>query len=116
MKTVLLTLFLASGLAAGCATATAETPADARRGLAFARERCAACHAVAANMTSLNPEAAPFEDIANRPGLTDETLRAFLRDSHNFPAAMNFAVDPGHIADLSAWIVTLRQEGYRPTQ
>lgn len=88
--------------------------AAARRGLAFAEQRCAACHAVQANGTSANPEAPPWEDIANRPGTTAATLRQFLRDSHNFPAAMRFTVDRARIRDLAAWMMTLQHKGYHP--
>lgn len=88
-------------------------PAETR-GLAFARPHCAACHAVVANGTSPMPEAPPFADIANRPGVTRETLAQFLRDSHNFPEAMNFRVEPRDIDDLADYMLTLREAGYRP--
>ena len=90
--------------------------APARRGLSFARQHCAACHAVAADGASPNPESPPFEDIANRTGVTAATLGTFLRDSHNFPEAMAFRVDRRRISDLSAYIITLRKPGYRPTR
>ena len=48
------------------------------------------------------------------PGLTRETLRSFLRDSHNYPAAMNFTVDPGQVEDLTDYVLTLRKPGYKP--
>lgn len=95
------------------AEANAAT-AGAQRGLAFAEQRCAACHAVRANSTSANPESPSFEDIANRPGVTRVTLRQFLRDSHNYPDAMNFRVDAARIRDLADYIMTLRKPGYRP--
>lgn len=88
---------------------------EARRGLAFAQQHCSACHGVTANSSSPNPESPTFEDIANRPGLTATTLRAFLRDSHNYPAAMNFSVDQDRINDLAQYVVTLKRRGYRPT-
>lgn len=93
---------------------TAKLSASARRGLAFAEQRCAACHAIGANRSSPNPESPSFEAIANMPGLTDATLREFLRDSHNYPAAMNFTVERARVRDLSAYILTLRRPGYRP--
>jgi len=96
--------------------ALAKTSLSAKRGLAFAEARCAACHGVRANATSPNPESPTFEDIANYPDLTAQTLRAFLRDSHNYPAAMNFRVDPRRIRDLSNWIITMRRSGYKPAQ
>lgn len=88
--------------------------ASARRGLRFARQRCSGCHGVVENSSSPNPESPPFEDIANRPNVTEETLRQFLRDSHNYPAAMNFEVEDTAIGDLAAYIVTLEKPGYRP--
>lgn len=86
----------------------------AQRGLAFAEQRCAGCHAVRANGSSANPEAPPWEDIANRPGTTRATLRTFLRDSHNYPAAMNFRVDAPRIRDLADYFITLQRPGYKP--
>jgi mono/diheme cytochrome c family protein len=86
----------------------------ARRGLAFAQERCSACHAVIENRTSPNPESPPFEDIANGPGVTRQTLQQFLRNSHNYPAAMNFTVDPARINGLADYIATMKKADYRP--
>lgn len=100
------------------ATAAAQPPAlsmRAKRGLAFAEAHCAACHGITPNSTSPNPEAPPWEDIANRAGLTAATMAAFLRDSHNFPEAMNFTVGRSHLRDLSAYMVTLQRPGYKPS-
>ena len=88
--------------------------AAARRGLEFAQQRCSGCHSVVENSSSPNPESPPFEDIANRPSVTAQTLQQFLRDSHNYPAAMNFEVENTRISDLAAYIVTLKKPGYRP--
>lgn len=96
---------------------TAKAPrlsAAAQRGLAFAQTRCAGCHGVARNSGSPNPESPAFEDIVNKPGLTRTTLRAFLRDSHNYPAAMNFTIDRRQIGDLADYMLTLKRRGYRP--
>lgn len=87
---------------------------QARRGLAFAQSHCAQCHGVASGAISRNPESPPFEAVVNAPGLTRETLTVFLRDSHNFPATMNFEIEPAQIDDLAAYMITLRREGYRP--
>lgn len=107
-----------SGMASARMTAAtqhrAAQSAAARRGLEFARQHCSGCHGVVANSSSPNPESPPFEDIANRPGVSRETLRQFLRDSHNYPAAMNFAVEDARISDLAAYIVTLKKPGYKP--
>ena len=85
-----------------------------RRGLAFVQQHCTACHGVTANSRSPNPESPPFEDVANRPELTVVTLRQFLSDSHNYPAAMNFTVDRARIRDIAAYMLTLRKPHYRP--
>jgi len=87
-----------------------------QRGLILAQTHCAGCHAVTVNGTSPDPEAPAWEDIANRPGTTQATLRRFLADSHNYPAAMQFRVERRHIRDLSAWMVTLQRDGYQPTR
>jgi hypothetical protein len=42
-----------------------------------------------------------------RPGVTRQTLQQFLRNSHNYPAAMNFTVDPARIGDLADYIATI---------
>jgi mono/diheme cytochrome c family protein len=86
----------------------------AKRGLAFAKTHCAACHGITANSSSPNPEAPPWDDIANRPGTTRETLRVFLRDSHNYPDAMQFTVKRSNIGDLAAYMITLQRKGYHP--
>ncbi|MBA3055079.1 MAG: cytochrome c [Sphingomonadales bacterium] len=88
--------------------------AQASRGLAFAGTHCAECHGVTANSSSPHPESPPFDDIANKPGLDTSTFAAFLSDSHNFPAAMNFTVNPARIDDLTAYMLTLRRPGYLP--
>lgn len=96
------------------AEATAKSSRSAVRGLAFAEMHCAACHGVTANSTSPNPESPTFEEIANLRGLNKFTLGNFLRDSHNYPAAMNFTIERRQIRDLTAHILTLRHKDYHP--
>jgi mono/diheme cytochrome c family protein len=98
----------------GASGAGRHVPARAQRGLIFVQQHCAACHAVGANAVSPNPESPPFEDVANKPGLTLTTLRQFLSDSHNYPQAMNFTVERARIRDIAAYMLTLRKPGYRP--
>lgn len=105
---------LAPALSAKAPRPTRAQAASAQRGLAFAQARCSGCHGVTANSVSPNPESPPFEDIANRPGTTRETLHTFLRDSHNYPAAMNFTVDGARIRDLAEYLATLQKRGYHP--
>jgi mono/diheme cytochrome c family protein len=99
----------------GAAMRQSELSAAQQRGLAFAEQRCSACHAVTGNRVSPNPESPPFQDIANRTGVTRSTLRQFLKDSHNYPAAMNFQVEDKQIGDLTDYIMTMHRPGYRPS-
>ncbi len=103
---------------AACTTvpklAPIELTEQEARGYAFAKANCTGCHAITVAATSPNPEAPHFQAIANTPGLTRETLRTFLRDSHNYPAAMNFTVEPGQVDDLTAYVLTLRTADYKP--
>ncbi|MEN9684096.1 MAG: hypothetical protein RLZZ427_1847 [Pseudomonadota bacterium] len=111
---------LASPLAAKAshraATARVATQAAAQqqRGRAFAQAQCTGCHAIEPNGSSPNPEAPPFEAVANTRGLTAETLAQFLRDSHNYPGQMDFTIDRAKIDDLAAYMVTLKRADYRP--
>lgn len=83
------------------------------RGLGFAQRHCAACHAVEAG-GSPNPQAPPFEAVINQQGLSAETLKPWLRNSHDFPAMMNFAIDPERIDELATYMLTLRDASYKP--
>jgi mono/diheme cytochrome c family protein len=88
-------------------------PTSEQRGLAFAQQRCASCHAVVKG-ASPNPEAPPFEAVINAADLKLDTLRPWLQSSHNYPAAMNFSIDPGQIDDLAAYMLTLKNPACRP--
>jgi len=103
--------------------ARAQRPAEAKtvspavaRGLVLARAHCAGCHGVTANSSSPNPESPPFDDIANKPGLTAESVATFLTDAHNYPAAMNFRIDPEATGDLAAYLASLRRPDYKPSR
>ena len=87
---------------------------EAVEGLAFAQARCAGCHNVTDGQVSPNPNAPPFEAIANTRGLTDNTLKAWLRDSHNYPGQMDFEIDARRIDELAAYMLTLKSPDYRP--
>lgn len=94
-------------------TTTAPRGEAAARGLAFAQSHCASCHAVAGGTSPL-ADAPPFADVINDPDLSDETLLPWLRASHNFPAIMNFEIQPDHIDDLAAHMMTLKDPNYKP--
>lgn len=108
---------LADAAASRHSASTAQRPqltTEARKGLGFAERRCAACHGITQNSSSPNPEAPPFEDIANRPGVKGSTLQQFLRDAHNYPEAMNFTIDAAEVKAIGEYMITLQKPGYRP--
>lgn len=69
---------------------------------------CSGCHAVADGEISPSPEAPDFVSIANREGLTRETLGNFLHDSYSFPNQMNMELSDDDADAISAYILTLR--------
>lgn len=104
-------LLLVPFLLAACASLPQT---EASRGLAVSEQRCASCHAVKVGQLSASPGAPPFTLIANREGLTRRTVHAFLRDSHNYPEAMNFTLSADEVDALAAYIVTLKRPDYQP--
>lgn len=76
---------------------------------------CGDCHAVTAEAISPNPEAPGFADIANSPGLTRETLVAFLSDAHNYPMQMDVNLDRADIEVIADHILTLKSDDYHRT-
>lgn len=121
MKPPLLALALAPAAAvlafaaAACQPlAPAATAGVHRPGLAFAQGACGGCHAVERQGLSPNPDAPPFAAVVNQPGLTRETLAAWLRDAHNYPEEMDFTLEPPEVEALIDHMLTLRSESYRP--
>jgi hypothetical protein len=50
----------------------------------------------------------------NQPGLSPETLAAWLRDAHNYPEEMEFYLDGPEVDLLVEHMLTLRDPNYRP--
>lgn len=73
---------------------------------------CGECHAVAANAVSPDPQAPSWVDIANSPGLTRETLVAFLSDAHNYPMQMDVDLVDEDIDLIADYMMTLRSDDY----
>lgn len=89
-------------------------PDGAAEGLAFAQTHCTGCHGVTSGQVSANRKAPPFEAIVNARGLTGDSMKTWLRDSHNYPGQMNFEIDAKRIDDLAAYMLTLKSPDYRP--
>ena len=100
-------LLAAAMVIAGSGTAGARDYGDRVRGLAFAKETCAECHAVRAeDLLSPVAEATSFEEVANTPGMTRIALTAFLQTPH--PTMPNLVIEPQDMDDVIAYILTLK--------
>jgi mono/diheme cytochrome c family protein len=98
---------LAAALAAAAFNAKAQD-GDIAAGHAFARQACKACHMVELKRRSPRRfEIGPaFRDIVATPGMTATALKVFLTSSH--PKMPNLILTPEEIADVSAYILSLR--------
>lgn len=97
----------AATLALIAASAHAQN-GDAAAGYAFARQACSACHVVEAGQRAprLLVIGPAFRDIANIRGMTATALRVLLTTSH--PKMPNLILTPHEIADVSAYVLSLR--------
>jgi mono/diheme cytochrome c family protein len=83
-----------------------ETAARAA-GQRYAQENCAVCHAIDRSATrSPNPAAPSFAMIASTPGMTAMALNALLHSPHRSMPTLQ--VEPGAVANLAAYMRTLR--------
>lgn len=78
---------------------------------AFAQAVCADCHSIERQGLSPNPQAPTFPEIANRPGITRDTLSAYLTDAHNYPDSMDFELTPERSKALADYLLGLRETG-----
>lgn len=108
--------FIAPALAALGLAACATTPQPAPAPPAFVEAACGGCHAVEPPYLSPNPGAPSFEAVANRPGVTRATIRAWLVNAHNYPEQMDFDLTSDHVEEVSAYMITLRRADYVPVQ
>ena len=93
-------------------TALAETDADGVPMLVGAV--CGSCHAVAPGTLSPLPQAPTFPAIANREGLTRETLTTYLRDAHNYPDIMDVGLTDEDVTLVVDYMMSLKDPDYRP--
>ncbi|WP_162290997.1 cytochrome c [Erythrobacter colymbi] len=120
-----LLLLAAIASLAACATAPgtenpppmlgkATSPSRDTRAPAFVEGACGGCHAVEPPFLSPNPRSPSFAAIANRPGLSEASLAAWLAEAHNYPEDMDFTLTPAQTRQIAAYMVTLREAGYVP--
>lgn len=75
---------------------------------------CGDCHGVEPPFLSPNPEAAGFDAIANRAGLTRGTLADWLLDAHNYPELMEFELSREEAREVADYMATLQTKDYKP--
>lgn len=74
---------------------------------------CGSCHAVTPGTLSPLPQAPTFAAIANREGLTRETLTAYLRDAHNYPDIMDVGLTDEDVRLVVDYMLSLEDPDYR---
>jgi mono/diheme cytochrome c family protein len=107
--------FVVAISAAACAqTAPVAPPVIGQAGMPAAgrfyiQHNCASCHGIEAGDTvSPLPEAPPFQEIANAPGMTGLALHVWLRSPHeDMP---HIIVEPDQVEDVWAYIRSLKTE------
>lgn len=107
---------LAATLAALTLAACTTTPAPAPGPPAFVEAACGGCHAVEPPFLSPNTRAPSFEAVANRPGVTRATIRAWLIDAHNYPEQMDFDLTRERVDEVTNYMITLRRADYVPVE
>lgn len=87
--------------------ARAQEPGDPRKGLTYAQEQCAECHAVLpAQPFSPRAGLATFRVIANTPGMTGTALAVWLRTPHK--SMPNLIIETEDRNNVIAYILSLR--------
>ncbi len=83
--------------------------ADIAAGAAYAKQVCAACHAVLPNEEfSPLPEAPTFQSVANTPGMTEMALSVWLQSSH--PTMPNIILKQDDLRNVVAYIRSLETD------
>jgi len=90
------------------ATANAAEVGDPARGLAYAKQVCAKCHAVEQG-DIFSPEilAPTFETVAKSEGMTERALYVWLQ-AGNHESMPNLMIPQGDLDDVVAYIMSLR--------
>ena len=88
--------------------AFADEYGDPARGVAYARDHCASCHALGASPAEQSPslDAPTFREVANTSGFTRMAFGAWLRSTHR--QMPDFIVETDHIDDIYVYLETLR--------
>ncbi len=107
MKTKI--VLAAALLLLGGASVTRAQEGDIAAGQAYAKQICAACHAVLPNeQVSPLPQAPTFQKVADTPGMTEMALTVWLQSSH--PTMPNIVLAPDDMRNVVAYIRSLDRD------
>ena len=97
---------------AACETTPAGSGSEpsAATGMLIAQDNCASCHETFLERESPNPDAPPFREIVNRPGMTPNLLATWLKDGHNYPIEMGFLLEERQVDSLVAYMIRQQAE------
>jgi mono/diheme cytochrome c family protein len=99
-------LFVPALAVASAASAIApEGAGNPQQGYDYAKEVCAGCHGISLEQSPL-PQATPFREVANRPGVTGTALKVWLETSH--PTMPNIVLEEDDKLNLIAYILSLK--------
>lgn len=121
MRRLLLCCSIAAALSGADAAFAQSSAREVAAGRKVALDLCTPCHVVAKNQPSepiLMQRTPSFEEIANRPGMSTQTLRHFVTSTHwdeksvpiTMPAPM---LQPGQVNEVVAYILSLRKSPKR---
>jgi hypothetical protein len=105
MKLVLLSSTILLAASTGL---RAEQIGDAEEGFIYAKEVCANCHAIVSNEASPVLEAPTFDEIANEPGISTNSLIERIEAVH--PTMPNIPFERQELIDLAAYILSSNDE------
>jgi cytochrome c len=103
------TIFLLILVAVGCLIPVTAVEASVQRGLAFARAKCAHCHAIDKFSESPLKTAMPFRELHKHypvESLEEPLAEGIVTGHQNMP---EFRFDPGQIADFIEYLKTLER-------
>jgi mono/diheme cytochrome c family protein len=99
-------------LGAGFASAGPLTKFEVERGQALAKRLCANCHLVNGAQQQANVDVPSFREIANKSAQSEGAIMArIVLPSHPMP---EIPITKQEIADLAAYIMSLRDSDTRP--
>lgn len=102
-------LALAAAVLLALSSEAGAQDADIEAGAAYAKQICAACHAVLPNeQISPLPQATTFQSIADTPGMTELALTVWLQSSH--PTMPNIVLEQDDMRNVVAYIRSLERD------